>query len=394
MTKHLFPLHSKSKERYSFDGMLKFRNHDGHFSFFSIFAAVQKQNKEELLMRNIVYSTQLKHDLALTISECEHDRIFLLVDENTETHCLPLIISFFSLKEATIIRIPAGEKNKNVNALTHIWSALSNGCATRHSLLISLGGGTVTDVGGLAASTFKRGINFINIPTTLLGMVDASVGGKNGINFNGLKNEVGTFAQPRFTLIHTPFLQTLPYSELLSGFAEMLKHALLDKEQTWSDILTFDIDKPDLTQLQRMVETSVRIKEKFVDLDPHEKGIRKALNFGHTFGHAFEAFSNGKLLHGHAVAHGMVCALYLSALKTGFPTERMRQTVSFIREHYGRPAIYCDDYEQLYSLMLHDKKNKGDNIMLTLLAGFGDIKTNQTPSKEEIFEALDFAREG
>ena len=345
-------------------------------------------------MNNVVFATHLKHDLALAISECEHDQVFVLVDEHTVIDCLPTVERFFSLKQAKVIQIPAGESNKSLNTLAHIWQTLSGERATRHALLINLGGGMVTDIGGFAASAFKRGINFINIPTTLLGMVDASVGGKNGINFNGLKNEVGTFNMPRFTLIHTPFLQTLPYEELLSGYAEMLKHALLDNEQTWSEAVTFNLEQLDFALLQQMVETSVRIKEKIVRLDPYEKGTRKALNFGHTFGHALESFAGGKMLHGYAVAHGMVCALYLSVLRTGFPTECMRQTVAFTRTHYGRPPISCDDYEALYSLMLHDKKNKGNDIMMTLLNSFGDVKTNQALSKEELFEALDFAREG
>ena len=359
--------------------------------FFTIFVCCTLIVTRTMLMKDIVFSSLLKQDLALAISECEHDRVFVLVDENTETHCLPVVNQFFSLKEASIITIPAGETNKNLHSLNKVWQALSDGGATRHSLLINLGGGMVTDLGGFAASTFKRGINFINIPTTLLSMVDASVGGKNGVNFNGLKNEIGTFKQAHFCIIHTPFLKTLPHRDLLSGYAEMLKHALLSNESTWSKVLTYDIQSPDFTRLQEMVEQSVQIKADIVYQDPLEKGIRKALNLGHTFGHAFEAFANELLPHGYAVAHGLVGALYLSTLKTGFPTERMRQTVSFIREHYGRPDISCDDYEKIYELMKHDKKNKGSDILLTLLANIGNVELNQTSSKEEIFDTLDYS---
>lgn len=257
----------------------------------------------------------------------------------------------------------------------------------------------MTDLGGFAASTFKRGIDFINIPTTLLAMVDASVGGKTGINFNGLKNEIGVFNNARFVILDTEFLRTLDDKNIRSGYAEMLKHGLISDEKHWAELLNFDLDHPDLKQLQTMLAYSVNVKKRIVKKDPHEKDIRKALNLGHTFGHAFEAFSldtpsKEPLLHGYAVAFGLICELYLSSVLTNFPTDKMRQTVQFIRENYGSFAISCDDYDKLIELMHHDKKNTGSTINFTLLGGIGDIRINQTASDELIKEAFDFFREG
>ena len=259
----------------------------------------------------------------------------------------------------------------------------------------------VTDLGGFAASTFKRGIDFINIPTTLLSMVDASVGGKTGINFNGLKNEVGVFNDSKFVLLDTRFLRTLDDKNLRSGYAEMLKHGLISNEKTWANLLQFDLSNPDYDQLQALVAASVKVKEKVVSRDPNEKGLRKALNYGHTFGHAFESFSlkhhaegEAPILHGYAVAYGLICELFLSVVKTGFPSEQMRQTVRFIRDNYGSFNISCDDYDELIALMRHDKKNMSGVINFTLLDAIGDVLINQTATDEEIREALDFFREG
>ena len=253
----------------------------------------------------------------------------------------------------------------------------------------------VTDLGGFAASTFKRGINYINIPTTLLSMVDASVGGKTGINFMGLKNEIGVFNNARTVILDTHFLKTLDAENILSGYAEMLKHGLISNEEMWAELMNFDLEQPDLGKLSGMVARSVAVKERIVTEDPTEKGIRKALNLGHTAGHAFEslALQRKPVLHGYAVAWGLVCELYLSCVKTGFPTDKMRQTVSFIKEHYGKMDITCDDYPTLLELMTHDKKNVAGVINFTLLGGIGDIRINQTATKEEIYEALDFYRE-
>ena len=254
----------------------------------------------------------------------------------------------------------------------------------------------VTDLGGFAASTFKRGISYVNVPTTLLAMVDASVGGKTGINFNGLKNEVGVFNNASRVILDTDFLGTMDTENMLSGYAEMLKHGLISSERMWAELLSFDVEHPDLGQLRRMVADSVAVKERIVLEDPTERSLRKALNLGHTAGHAFESFAlaHRPVLHGYAVAYGLVCELYLSVVKTGFPADRMRQTVAFINEHYGKMNITCADYATLFELMTHDKKNVAGTINFTLLGGIGDIRINQTATRDEIFEALDFYREG
>jgi 3-dehydroquinate synthase len=318
----------------------------------------------------------------------------------------------------------------------------------------------VTDLGGFAASTFKRGINYINIPTTLLAMVDASVGGKTGINFRGLKNEVGVFSNANTVILDTTFLKTLDTENIRSGYAEMLKHGLISNEKMWAKLVgtenlelrterydnlaspdsavkSNNLASPDSdgninnpaspdsadksnhtsqfsvlssqfsllsSQFRQMLADSVAVKQRIVTEDPLEQGIRKALNLGHTIGHAFESFAlshNGDsrsggispILHGYAVAYGLVCELYLSAVKTGFPTDKMHQTVSFIKEHYGKMNITCDDYPTLLELMTHDKKNVAGTINFTLLGDIGDIRINQTATKDEIFEALDFYRE-
>ena len=393
------------------------------------------------MQQRVIISQDIEHDLAQAIAETEHDRVFVLTDDITQECCLPKVAVLFAKHNATIITIRHDDTNKTLATLADVWTALQRGGATRHSLLVNLGGGMVTDLGGFAAATFKRGINFINIPTTLLAMVDAAVGGKTGINFGGLKNEVGAFANARYVIVNTCFLDTLDTANLCSGYAEMLKHSLISNAQMWAEHVNFDILQPDLAELQRMVAASIAVKEHIVADDPHEHGIRKALNFGHTIGHALEEFSMqqpggavvsarllplarartaptkqeapkggavvstaptkptnqtppGTLLHGYAVAFGLIGELYTSARKAGFPTARLHQTARFIRENYGAVAFTCDDYPTLLNLMRHDKKNTSGIINFTLLGNVGDIRINQTANEEEIKEALDFFREG
>ena len=348
------------------------------------------------MKQRIVISNHLNQELAIALSECEHDKIFVLADETTYQSCWPSISHYLSLKGANLIIIAPTDVHKDIEALTSVWKALGEGGATRHSCMINLGGGMVTDLGGFAASTFKRGINFINIPTTLLAMVDASVGGKTGINFNGLKNEIGVFNDSKFVILNTQFLKTLDEDNLCSGYAEMLKHGLISNNDMWAELISYDLQHPDLTQMQRMVAESVKIKERIVMEDPQEQGIRKALNLGHTVGHAFESWSLRRkpILHGYAIAYGLVCELYISAVKMGFPTDKMRQTVNFINENYGKLNFSCDDYEELIELMYHDKKNMAGSINFTLLSEIGNININQNASEEEIKDAFDFYREG
>jgi 3-dehydroquinate synthase len=300
------------------------------------------------------------------------------------------------MKDAILICIPADDTHKTVESLCHVWEELSNRGASRHSLLVNVGGGMVTDLGGFAASTFKRGIPYINVPTTLLSMVDAAVGGKTGINFNGLKNEVGVFCPATSVVVDTVFTQTLDHENRLSGYAEMLKHGLISTEQHWSELVNFDFETTDLKQLQALVAESIQVKKRVVEEDPYEKGIRKALNLGHTVGHAFESYAmetSRPILHGYAVAYGLVCELYYSHLRCGFPSDKMHQTVRFIKENYGMMSITCDDYPRLYDLMTHDKKNENGIINFTLLGGIGDIRINQQATRQEIYDMLDFYRE-
>ena len=374
------------------------------------------------MQQQIIISNDIEHDLATAVAESEHDRVFVLTDDTTHECCLPKVAALLAQYDAVPITIAHGDQHKTLAALGDVWTALQQGGATRHSLLINLGGGMITDLGGFAAATFKRGINFINIPTTLLAMVDAAVGGKTGINFGGLKNEVGAFADARFVIINTCFLDTLDAENLCSGYAEMLKHALINDERMWAEHVNFDLSQPDLAELQRMVAESIAVKERIVTEDPHEHGIRKALNFGHTIGHALEEFAlkqaggavvstaptnqttggaaisiapkNRPLLHGYAVAFGLIGELYMSARKAGFPTERLHQTARFIRENYAQTEFTCNDYPTLLNLMRHDKKNTSGVINFTLLHNIGDIRINQTATDEEIREALDFIREG
>ena len=344
--------------------------------------------------QKVIISNNLEQVLSEAILACKADRTFILTDETTHRLCLPLVKDYSCLQGAEEIIIAAGDVNKSLDAISHVWSSLQRGGASRHSLMVNLGGGMVTDLGGFAASTFKRGIHFINIPTTLLAMVDASVGGKTGINFGGLKNEIGVFNNADCVILDTNFLKTLDTENLLSGYAEMLKHGLISTEKHWAELLNFDLE--DLEKLGAIVGESVEVKQRIVTEDPTEKGIRKALNLGHTVGHAFEslALQRQPVLHGYAVAWGLVCELYLSVAKTGFPVDKMRQTVKFIFDNYGRMPITCDDYPTLLELMTHDKKNVAGQINFTLLGGIGDIRINQTATKEEIEEALDFFREG
>lgn len=348
------------------------------------------------MANKVVISTDISKALTEAVAEIKHDRIFILTDKTTHELCLPLINQIECIGGATHITIGATDTHKTLQTLADVWTAMSNGGGTRHSLMINLGGGMVTDLGGFAASTFKRGIKYINIPTTLLSMVDASVGGKTGINFNGLKNEIGVFNSPETVIIDTAFLRTLDHENILSGYAEMLKHGLISTEESYAELLNFDLDNVDYLHLGEMVGKSVAVKERVVTEDPFEHGIRKALNLGHTAGHAFEswALSRKPYLHGYAVAWGLICELYLSVTKMGFPTERMRQTVRFIKDNYGTLPVTCDDYPELFEFMTHDKKNTAGIINFTLLGGIGDIRINQTATREEIYEMLDFFREG
>lgn len=334
------------------------------------------------------FSTELRR----VISNRKSSEIFILTDENTRKYCLPAVLELDKLKESRVIVLNSGDEHKNIDSAVKIWEYLSENGATRRSLMINVGGGMITDIGGFTAGTFKRGIDYVNVSTTLLGAVDAATGGKTGINFLGLKNEIGVFKPAKAVLINVDFFRTLDDKNLRSGFAEMLKHALIHSKADWNEILTFDLENVDYDKLKILLQKNIDIKEKIVAEDPTEKGIRKALNFGHTIGHAIESLSYRKgnsVLHGYAVAWGLVCEAYLSHIKLGFPKDDFLKLKYFVKENYGAYDCGCADYSELLELMRHDKKNESAEINFTLLSDVGEVKINQTATKEEIIECLD-----
>ena len=345
-------------------------------------------------MSNFIVTNKIEEELATVIKSLAADRVFVLVDENTAEHCLPIVMP--ELQDAFVIKIKAGDETKSIDTAVDIWDILVDKGATRSSLLINLGGGVVTDLGGFVAATFKRGMHFVNIPTTLLGVVDAATGGKTGVNFKGFKNEIGAFATAEKVLIDTRFFKTLDFKNRLSGYAEMVKHALIADSILLEQTLNYDLDSFDMMRLATLLKQNLQIKENIVEVDLHESGLRKALNFGHTVGHAFESLSyemGNPMLHGFAVMWGIIAELYLSLIKLKFDKKIVSQILAFAKEYYGAFPYTCKQYDRLYELMLHDKKNSNGQINFTLLASVGDVRINQKVTKEEVFEALDYLRE-
>lgn len=344
---------------------------------------------------SLIFTEDFASDLGTVLGRKAYDRVFVLTDSTVGTIYGTYIRQI--LGSTPVITIPEGDDSKNLESLASVWRYLCDNGATRHSCLVNIGGGMITDLGGFAASTFKRGIDYVNVPTTLLAMVDASSGGKTGINFNNLKNEIGVFSQPQAVIINTPFLRTLDDKNFLSGYAEMLKHALIDGDKMLADVINYDLTARTSPTFTQMISGSVAVKQRVVAADPYEKHLRKILNLGHTFGHAFETLSHMRsrgILHGYAVAYGLVCELYLSCVKQNFPTHKMRTTVRFIHENYGTFQFTCNDYDQLLSLMHHDKKNVGTTINFALLSDTGCPCIDCHATEDDIFEAFDFLREG
>ncbi len=342
---------------------------------------------------NISLTSTVSKDLSDLLKTLNAKRVFWAVDTNTCELCAPLLQSVSELSEENRIVIPSGEEAKNIETLSSVWKFLCDHKADRKSILINLGGGMLSDLCGFAASTFKRGIPFINIPTTLLSQVDASVGGKTGIDFNGLKNEIGVFSIPRMVFIDTLFLRTLDSVNFLSGYAEMIKHGLIYNADHWNELQSFNFSSPDLDRLRPIIGHSVLVKEHFVLNDPTEQNIRKALNFGHTIGHAFEshAIQKGKpILHGYAVAYGIAAELYLSCKYSGFPLSQATQIAQWIISLYGRHEITTTEFDDLIRLMTHDKKNENGKINFTLIPEIGQFKINCNCPIEAIRESLEF----
>ena len=319
-----------------------------------------------------------------------YEQVCVIADEAV---CLDIS----ALEGMPVLRLKINETAKSLDTVTQIWDFLFAHEMTRKDLIVAIGGGVLTDLAGFAAATYKRGIDYINIPTTLLSMVDASSGGKTGFNYQGLKNSIGAFYPPVETLICTKWLKTLPAQEFLSGFGEMLKTSIIDRDSwLWHVLLQYDLDTMPLDSLAPLIEECVAVKERIVKSDPRETGFRKVLNFGHTFGHALEQLSiiNYQLStipHGYAVLYGMIAELYLSVTQLSCPKEPLQQLTQLMLHYYGRPQCKCSDREALISLMQHDKKNeRAAEINCTLIRSIGQPVINQIISPEDASEALDY----
>ena len=320
-----------------------------------------------------------------------YSTIFILVDENTHNMCLP---KFLQAVETTctieIIEIESGEENKTIETCTGVWNVLSELGADRKSLILNLGGGVVTDLGGFVASTFKRGINYINVPTSLLAMVDASIGGKTGVDLGHLKNQIGVINSGEMVLIDTSFLETLPENQMRSGLAEMLKHGLIYNREYWNKFTTNDALNYD-----ELIYESVVIKNNIVTQDPLEENLRKTLNYGHTLGHAIESYflshpEKETLLHGEAVAIGMILANYISTELTGFSKAENDTIKTIIKTIFGEVTVLPSDYEPIIELLKYDKKNEHGNINFVLLEDMGKPKVNCQVSNDIIIKAFEY----
>lgn len=330
--------------------------------------------------------------LSLYINETNPSKLFFLVDENTHENCLPVLLANLETEISfEIIEIEAGEELKTIETATQLWEILAEFEADRKALIVNLGGGVITDLGGFVASTYKRGIKFINIPTTLLGMCDASIGGKTGIDHQFLKNIVGTFTQSEKIFVYPAFLKTLPFIELRSGFAEMLKHGLIADQKHWQDLIFIENLTPE--SLFPYIETSMKIKENVVEADFKEENIRKTLNFGHTIGHAIESLflHTGKAIpHGEAVTMGMICETRISFLQGLISEASCEEIIEYSSRFYPKLNIESFPIETIMALMINDKKNVGGQINFSLLEGIGSGVFDQQVSEEQIIDALQF----
>jgi 3-dehydroquinate synthase len=330
---------------------------------------------------------QIENLLVDFLKETSYTQTVILVDQNTKRHCLPLIIN--AVPTAHVITIKAGEQYKNLATCEQIWQAMTDYKLDRHALMINLGGGVIGDMGGFCAATYKRGIDFIQIPTTLLSQVDASVGGKLGIDFNGLKNHIGVFTLPKAVLVDPTFLKTLSILETRSGFAEIVKHCLIKDAAKWNSIKVLDLEEQNLPDL---IAHSIEIKKVIVAEDFTEQGPRKILNFGHTLGHAVETYflenKPKKLLHGEAVAAGMIMEAYIGYKKGMLPEDALNEIEEFIFSVYGRIEMEASDFPAIVALSLQDKKNKGNIVRASILDKIGSCQYDITISKAEMTRSL------
>lgn len=330
------------------------------------------------ISNNFEYLTQF-------LNQQNYSKLVIITDTNTQKLCLPILNNNLpQLQKSLIITISEGEKNKNINTCSYVWQQLLINNIDRNALIINLGGGVVGDLGGFCAATYKRGIDFIQIPTTLLAMVDASVGGKTGIDFLEIKNAIGSFHQPKAVFINPTFLQTLPKRQILNGFAEMIKHAFIHNETLLTHLLTINFK-----QINWIAEisNSVSIKNNIVTADPFEKGPRKILNFGHTIGHAIESLSlqtKKPLLHGEAIIYGMYYELLLSVQKLEFDLQNVLNYKKFMQHNYKPFILKKNDLPKIYTYLLNDKKNENNTILCTLLKKIGQPLYNQQINQYEI----------
>jgi 3-dehydroquinate synthase len=338
-------------------------------------------------LESIIFTNNISEDLKNYLGQLHYSQVGVIMDSNTVTHCYPFISESLP-HDVKTFNFQAGEARKNLGTCSQIWQWMTEEGFDRKALIINLGGGVTGDMGGFCAATYKRGIRFINIPTTLLSQVDASVGGKLGIDFNGLKNHIGVFTQPEAVIISELFLGTLPKNEFRSGYAEVIKHGLIRssnyfhclkaegwQEQSWRDI----------------IEKSVSIKKEVVEKDPKESGLRKILNFGHTIGHAFESYyldTSNHLLHGEAIAIGMICETYLSHKRLGLSLSEMEEINQMLKRVFGKIDFQVEAIPSIIELCRQDKKNEGKSINFSLLRHIGDCDYNIGVSKEEIEESI------
>lgn len=328
------------------------------------------------------------------LSTSQHSKLFILVDENTFTDCYPLFMEQLEVEiDTEVIEIEAGEIHKNIETCSGLWNVLTELGADRKSLVINLGGGVITDMGGFVASTYKRGISFINVPTTLLSMVDASVGGKTGVDLGVLKNQIGLFSNPEMVLIDTAYLNTISEREIKSGLAEVIKYGLIKDIKLWVQIR--DFNKLNINIIDSVVYESIKIKNEIVLNDPKESGLRKSLNFGHTLGHAIESYfleseENETLTHGEAIAAGMITESYISHKLVGFPLDKLEEVKQTILSVFGTINLESKDYESILSLLKHDKKNTNGNVNFVLLTDFEKFKIDCIVPEELLIDSLNY----
>jgi 3-dehydroquinate synthase len=322
-----------------------------------------------------------------------YSKIFVLVDENTNEHCLPYFLANLPTEiEIEIIEIEAGEENKNIYTCIDLWHTLIELDADRKSIIINLGGGVITDIGGFVASTYKRGIDFINIPTTLLAMVDASIGGKTGVDLGSLKNQIGVINEPKSVIVISKFLETLPTNQMRSGLAEMLKHGLIYDKTYWDKLK--DLNNLNTDDLDILIKQSIEIKNEIVSQDLKENGIRKALNFGHTLGHAIESYfleseDKNQLLHGEAIAIGMILESYLSYKLEFISKDSYAEIKYIITDVFEKISFNDSDIQNILDLLIFDKKNEFGNVQFTLLNKIGESKINQIVDESLILLAFE-----